>query len=69
MIDENTLDKLAQCAYESYAGVKDAKPEDYMILDILPYEKLSHNAKKHWRDVARAVVLASWNIDYGELKE
>jgi hypothetical protein len=66
--DEETLKKLAQCAYETYAGMVNATPEDYYSKDILPYEKLSNHSKKHWIDVARAIILASWNIDYGDLE-
>jgi hypothetical protein len=68
MIDENILEKLAKCAYESYAGVTNATSEDYYALDILPYDKLSTRSKKHWIDVARVVVLASWNMNVEDLK-
>jgi hypothetical protein len=63
-MDEKLLEELAQRAYESYAGMENASPDDYYVRDILPYNQLSSHSKKHWRDVARSVVLASWNLDY-----
>jgi hypothetical protein len=70
MIDEETIDKLAQCAYESYADITDdMKPIDFLELGKVPYEKLSRHSKEHWKKIARAVVLASWNIDFSDFKE
>jgi hypothetical protein len=66
MIDDETIDKLAKCAYLAYAGMTNAKPEDFYSQDILPYEKLSHHSKEHWRIVAKAVALESWNLDFHE---
>jgi hypothetical protein len=68
MIDEKTLEKLAQCAYEAYADMIGATSEEYIEKDILHYNKLSNRSKEHWRKVANAVVLASWNLDYGDIE-
>jgi hypothetical protein len=68
-MNNDVLEKLAQLGYETYTDMMDAKPEDYFSLDILPYEKLSPNTKKHWMSVARAIIAKSWDIDYGDLVE
>lgn len=65
-MEKKVLDKLAQIAYEVYTDTKDAKPEDYFSLDILSYDKLSNNTKKHWINVVRAIIAKSWDIDYGD---
>jgi hypothetical protein len=67
-MEERILENLARTGYETYAGVVGASPEDYRARDILPFEKLPANTKKHWREVANAIVLASWNIDCGDLE-
>lgn len=68
-MEDKVLDKLAQIAYEIYTDTKDAKPEDYFSLDILPYKKLSAQTKKHWKDVVCAIIASSWNLDYADLEE
>jgi hypothetical protein len=67
-MEEKLLNKLGKIAYEKYFKV-DEPNDGYFKQDTIPWTNLPKASKERWKEIAKAIVLASWNLDVGDLED
>jgi hypothetical protein len=51
MVDEKTLDILAEKAYNTHLGLKCDNAEQYYKIDYCPWNELPLSTRNHWKNI------------------